>query len=182
MKNSKVKTTRPLLEIKKPLRARVYRAKFRALETTKFLDAKALKAAKKVTIEVGTLEIAGMTQAIAADIRNGMVVALKPVACQGCDGKGATQKRKQIGKAAFKKTIQLVAAALKDGGISTVPMPMPLKLSRRFGFRIPIGPIIIVIGDPDGGFDFCIEIWIGNELCWWCLFGANGCIDFGPPF
>src|SRR4030067_1087093 len=122
MNTSKSKQQRPLVEIKKPLRARVYRAKFRAFETTKFLDVKALRKAKKVTLEVGTLEIAGMSQAIAADIRNGMVVALKPIACIGCDTKNSKKTPRKIGSAAFKKTMQLVGTALKDRGISPPPM------------------------------------------------------------
>ncbi len=179
MSTPKKTKQKPLFEIRSPLRARVYRAKFRAFEATKFLDAKALKRAKRVTIEVGNLEVAGMTQAISAEIRSGMVVALKPVECAGC----GPQNAKKAGSASFKKMIQLVSTALKDRGISPTPLPMPIKISSRQGFQIPIGPIIIVIGDPgDGGFDFCIQVWIGNRFCWWCLFSPTGCIDFGPPF
>jgi len=177
MKSSNRLKQKPIFEIKSPLRARVYRAKFRPFEATKFLDAKALRRAKRVTIEVGRLDAAGMTQTICAEVHNGMVVALKPVGCPGCD----SSRSSKIGHAAFKKTIRLVSAAIKDRGITTTPTPMPIKISSRLGFEIPIGPIIIVIGDPGDGFDLCIEIWIGNKLCWWCLFSPNGCIDFGPP-
>jgi hypothetical protein len=177
MKRSSKITQKPLFEIKGPPRARIYRAKFRPLEATKFLDVQALRRTKKTTIEVGHLDVAGMAPAVSAEIRNGKVVALKPVGCPGC---GSTRSSK-INDAAFKKTIRLVNSALKDRGISTPPLPVPVKISARLGFEIPFGPIIIVIGDPGNGFDLCIEIWIGNKLCWWCVFGPNGCIDFGPP-
>lgn len=179
MRQSRTKKQKPLVEIKTPLRAKVYRGKFRPFESTKFLDSKALRAVKQVTIEVGTIEFAGTSHTISAEIRKGMVVALKPVACNGCDPK----KSRRVGNAALKKTIQLVGQKLRDGGISPPAMPIPLKVSARLGFEIPFGPIIIIIGDPgDGGFDLCFQIWIGNKLCWWCLLSPNGCIEFGPPF
>lgn len=179
MRRSKTKQQRPLVEIKKPLRARVYRAKFRPLETTKFLDVKALRKARKATLEVGTVDVAGTSVAIAADIRNGKIVALKPVTCKGCDAKPSMQGRRKINRAALRKTMQLAGAALKKRGVTPPPMPMPIRVSARLGFEIPLGPIIIIIG-PDG-VDICFQIWIGNRLCWWCLFSPNGCIDFGPP-
>jgi hypothetical protein len=158
---------RLLLVIDKPIKTKAYRAKFRPLETTKFLDGKALRKAKKATLEVGTMEIAGVSKSVAAEIRNGMVVALKPMACEGCDSKRSHGARKKSGGAVFKKTMHLVATALKDRGISPPALPMPIKVSARLGFEIPIGPIIIVIGDPgDGSFDLCFEIWIGNKFCW----------------
>lgn len=172
------KTSKPLLELQAPLKVKVYRAAFRAFEATRYLDASALKAAKKVTIECGTLEFAGFSQVVSAEIRRGQVVALLPVGCKGCE----PRKGKKAGAAALKKSVRLVGQKLRDAGILSPTLPTPVVISRRLGFEIPFGPIIIVIGDPgDGGFDFCVQIWIGNKLCWWCLLSPSGCIGFGPP-
>jgi hypothetical protein len=170
------KKQKPLAEVSSPLRARAYRAKFRPFESTKYLDVAALKAAKKVTIECGTLEVAGISFQVAAEIQRGMIVALKPLGCEGCTPKGS----KKASSAALKKTTAALARKLKQGDISQPALPMPLQISAQRGFDIPIGPIVIVIGG-DIWIDVCIQIWIGNKLCWWCLFGPNGCIGFGPP-
>ncbi|MDO8943558.1 MAG: hypothetical protein Q7U75_10265 [Desulfobacterales bacterium] len=172
------KSQKPILELQSPLKVKVYRATFRAFESTRFLDAAALKATTKATIECGTLEAGGLSQIIAAEIRRGKIVALLPVGCKGC----APRKGGKVGSAVLKKTVRLVAQKLRDAGIETPSMPIPVVISRRLGLQIPFGPIIIVIGDPgDGGFDFCIQIWIGNKFCWWCLLSPSGCIEFGPP-
>jgi len=175
---SRTRAKKPLLQIRKPLRISVYRGKFQAFEATKFLDEKALKAAKKVTIECGTVEAAGIKQTVAAEIRYGVVVALKPIGCAGCEPK---TKPRKLTASQVKQTIRQIESALIANGLDQQPpKPIPLKISRSLGFEIPFGPIIIVIGDPSpGGFDLCFQWWFGNELCWWCLFGANGCITFG---
>lgn len=165
---------KPLVEIRSPLRARAYRAKFRPFEATKYLDARALRSARKATIECGTLEFAGTRLTLEAEIERGMVVALRPIGCEGC----APRKARKVGSAALKKTMRTLARQLEGGGIRQPALPIPLRISSRRGFQIPFGPIIIVIGD----WDFCVEVWIGDRFCWWCLFGPSGCIDFGPPF
>lgn len=167
----------PLLEIRKPLRVRVYRGKFRSFEWTKYLDQRALKATKKATIACGTVEAAGFKQAVSAEIYKGMIVALKPDACDGCEPK----KSAKIGSAALKKAMRQVRRELADRGIDLPVTPVPLRISRQHGFEIPIGPIIIIFGDPAPGgiFDICFEWWNGDTLCWWCLIGSSGCITFG---
>lgn len=180
MKKSKRRSRKqaPLLEIRKPIRIRAYRGEFTPFESTKYLDVRALKRAKKATIECGTVEAAGLKQTVAAEISKGMVVALRPIACEGCNPK--PKKSKKYGRAELKKMMVHVRKELADRGIDVRPKPMPLRISPRLGFQIPIGPIIIIIGDPSpGGFDICFEWWDGNTLCWWCIFGASGCITFG---
>lgn len=169
----------PLLEIRRPVRIRAYRGKFSPFESTKYLDSKALKRAKKATIECGTVEAAGLKQTVVAEIRNGKLVGLKPIACEGCGPKSSQAKR--LNRAEVKKAMQQVRSQLADRGIDVRPRPTALRISPRLGFQIPIGPIIIIIGDPAPGgiFDLCFEWWSGDTLCWWCLIGASGCITFG---
>lgn len=179
MKNAKSRggKTKPLLQLKRPVRIAVYRGKFRPFEATKYLDKRALKSAKKVTIECGTVEAAGFKQPVAAEIRNGKVVALKPLGCSGCEPK---KKPRKLAASKVRRTIRRVEEALREHGLDQPPKPVPVTIS-RLGFEIPIGPIIIIIGDPAPGgiFDLCIQWWNGNTLCWWCLIGASGCITFG---
>lgn len=181
MKKSKgmARKTRPLVEIRKPLRVRVYRGKFRPFEATRYLDAKALKSAKSATIECGTVEAAGVKQAVSAVIRDGKIVSLRPVACEGC---APAKSRRRATAVELKEAMRQVQQKLGDLGLGRPPRPVAVKISRRLGLQIPIGPIIIVIGEPPIGLDFCIQWWDGNRLCWWCIFGPSGCITFGGPF
>jgi hypothetical protein len=178
MKKSNVRARRqaPLLEIRKPMRVRVFRGRFRPYEATKFLDVKALRAARQATIECGTVEAAGVKQTVSAVIRDGKVVALRPVACEGC---APMKSRRKYTATEMKQAMRDVKAAMAARGLDVPLKPMHIKVSRRLGFQIPIGPIIIVIGEPPIGLDFCIEIWDGDKYCWWCLFGPSGCITFG---
>ena len=179
MKNAKSRSRTPLLEVRRPVRIRAYRGKFTPFESTRYLDAKALKRARKATIECGTIEAGGFKQTVSAVIQNGRLVALKPIGCEGC-GPNA-RKPKKLASAELKKVMADVRRQLTDRGLDVRPRSATLRISPRLGFQIPIGPIIIIIGDPAPGgiFDVCFEWWDGNTLCWWCLIGASGCITFG---
>jgi hypothetical protein len=171
------KKPKPLLVLKKPIAAKVYTAKFRPFESTKYLNVKALKAVKSAKLEVGAIEFAGESRTVAAEIKYGKVVGLQPLDCKACDDK----KGKPVKAPAMKKASAQIAAALLKGGVKPPHFPAPVTVSKKLGFQIPIGPIIIVIFDDDIIFDLCIEIWIGNRLCTYCLFQPSTCIDFGPP-
>jgi hypothetical protein len=175
--SSSSKKQKPLLVLKKPFRAKVYAAKFRAFESTKYLNVKALKAVKSAKLEVGAIEFGGESRTVAADIKYGKVVGLHPLDCKACDDR----KRKPVKTPAMKKAAEQIAAALLKSGVKPPHFPAPVKVSSRLGFQIPLGPIIIIILDDDVIFDVCIEIWIGDRLCTYCLFQKNTCIDFGPP-
>lgn len=171
------RTTRkqkPLAEVRSPVRVRAYRAKFRPFEATRYLDVRALRRARKATIECGTLEVAGTSLTLEAEIRHGQIVALKPIGCEGC----TPGKTRKVGSAALKEIMRAVARRLGEREPRQPALPMPLRISARLGLEIPIGPIIIIIGG-DFGLDVCIQVWEGNKLCWWCLFGPSGCIGFG---
>src|SRR5262245_20136744 len=77
------RSARPLATIDRPIRARVYRARLRPFQSTKYLDAKALRKVRKATIEIGTLEAPGMSCPVAAEIRRGLITSLRPVGCAG---------------------------------------------------------------------------------------------------
>jgi hypothetical protein len=169
------KKQKPLFELKTPLRARVYRAKFRPFESTKYLNAKALKSAKKATIECGTVEINGTSVTLSAEIRRGKIVSVKPHACESCSPKTG---KKIFSRSSAKELLRTVARELENRGI---PHPkMALAITGGLGFGIPIGPIVIIIGtDPDEGvdwFDFCIVIYSGAGSCIYCLLAPNACI------
>ncbi len=176
-KSGKTEKSKPLFEVKHPLCARAYKAKFIPFEITKFLDVEALRAAKKkIVLEVGTIEAAGYSLTVAAEIKDGKIVGLRPLHCRG----GGPEKSEKPGAPAFKKTIAALNAGLEERGLLSAAKPVVLVASPRL--EIPIGPIVIVIGDgPGGGWDFCIEITIGRTVCWWCLLSPSGCMTMGPP-
>lgn len=179
MKKARSRNQTPLLEVRRPVRIRAYRGTFTPFESTRFLDVKALKRARKATIECGTIEAGGFTQTVSAVIENGRLVALKPIGCDGCGPRARNPKK--LPGAELKQAMADVRRQLTERGIDVRPRPATLRISPRLGFQIPIGPIIIIIGDPAPGgiFDVCFEWWDGNRLCWWCLIGASGCITFG---
>jgi hypothetical protein len=179
-KNTKRKD-KPLFRIRGALEVRAYRAKFRAYEATRYLNVGALRAKRKVTIEFGALEVAGKSYPVSVEIRNGSITSLIPSECTGCESK-AHGRKKKIGSAALKKIMQAVDSELKERGLSTLRLPVPLKrvVSRR-AINIPLGPIVITIGDlGDDGFDCCVTIYIpGFNICWCCVF--NGCHCYAMP-
>jgi hypothetical protein len=171
------KAAKRLFEVKTPLRTRAYKSKFIPFESTKFLDVAAVRAAKKaVSLEVGTIEAAGYSLTVAAEIKDGEIVRLRPLHCPGCE----PAKSNKPDASAFKKTVAALNAGLEERGLLKAGKPVPLVVSPRL--EIPIGPIVVIIGDPGTGtWDFCIEITIGRTTCWWCLRSARGCMTLGPP-
>ena len=136
--------------------AKIYRAKFRPFQATKFLDTGALRRVAKTTIEIGTVEAPGISFTLAAEIRKGMITRLSPVSCRGC-------KPGRVSRAKLKKV--LTDARQRREVKSSPKLPMRLAISRTRG--IIIGPIVIVI---DEGIP-CVWIWIGQFLCIICEFG-----------
>jgi hypothetical protein len=169
------KKQKPLFELTTPLRARVYRAKFRPFESNKYLNTKALEAAKSATIECGTVEINGKSVTLSVAIRQGKIVSLKPHACESCSPKSG---KEAVSRSTAKELLQTVARELEN---RRIPHPkIRISLRGGLGFGIPIGPIVIIIGtDPDEGvdwFDFCIVIYSGAGSCIYCLLSPNACI------
>lgn len=172
----------PLLKLSGPTRVTAHRARFTPYASTRFLDAKALSRARSATIEVGTLEAAGAKVTVAAEIRGGRVVALKPIGCENCGPKGRAPA-----KGPHARALKAASAAIAERGLVEPFESFPVKISSRAGFQIPIwpgrhGPIIIIVGDPNGTgtFDFCVQ-WStsSSEICWWCLIGESGCMRLG---
>jgi len=60
------KPQRALATIVWPLKAKLYRGKFRPFESIKYLDVAALKQAKNVPIEIGTIEAPGVRATLVA--------------------------------------------------------------------------------------------------------------------
>ena len=167
----KSKSQVPLLTVGGKVKAEVHKAKFRAFATTRYLDIEALKKAKKAVIEIGSVEASGVTATIAAEIRNGAITRIKPVACQSCAKREAEAKGS---KAELKKVVLEALKRVRDSGQRLVKMPIAIMSARSFD--IPIGPIIITIGWPP---DICIVVQEPDgEICWYCLTTPDGCV--GP--
>ena len=172
------RTAGALFTLKAPLEATAYRGKIRPFEATRYLNVRALKAARrKVTIEIGTIEAGGKSFPVAAEIRRGQIVALRPLACVGChDGK---PKSHRLNAAALKQTMLAVEKELERRNIAGPRLPAPLRISAERAFSIPLGPIVITIGDlGSDGWDACITIYIpGFNICWCCIFNGCRCYD-----
>ena len=153
-----VKKQQPLATLPRPLKAKVYRAKFRPFEATKYLNEDALRKVEKTTIEIGTVEAPGVSFTLAAEIQKGMITRLMPVSCGEC-------KPGRISKVKLKKIMAAATERLGDLKTSSPNLPMPLAASGTDG--IVIGPIVIVV---DEGIP-CVWIWIGQFLCLICEFG-----------
>ena len=164
---------KPLLRIRKPLKAVVYRARVKPFETLAYLDVKSLARARRARVEIGVVETPAGGATVVASIRNGQVVRLAPKDCANC-------RRRGRGPANKKLRDVLALTRVKSGVGVALPIPVGVMFRKNVGLRIPIGPIVIVIGEPDE--TFCIE-WTTEDgtLCWWCLFDASGCMHMGPP-
>ena len=166
MKKAKGK---PLFTLNKPVKAEVYRSKFRAFESTKYLNVAALKKAKRAVIESGSIEAPRMSATVAAEIRRGVITKITPVACRNCGN------HKRTGKGS-KSTVKRVAAEAvqRVRGLRLPVFELPKSFSSAREIDIPIGPIVIVIfTDP---IDLCILIdEAGGGWCLWCLFGGSVC-------
>jgi len=170
MATRKPATLKPLLRLRKPVKATVYRAKVRQYDSVKFLDVKALARARRALIEIGSIDTPSGSATVVAEIRNGQVVGLRPKECANCK-----PRRKKLSLDQVKQLIEQVN--VRNG--VTLPLPVA-KTFGPMGLRIPIGPIVIIIGEPD--FGLCIEITKADgTVCWWCLWDPNGCMKMGPP-
>jgi hypothetical protein len=149
---------RPLVTLVRPIKAKIYQAKFRPFESTKYLDEDSLRKVTKATLEIGTVEAPGVSFTLVAEIRKGMITRLAPVSCREC-------KPRRVGKAKLKKVLAEATPRMKNYEKRGPRLPMRLSVSRTRG--IVIGPIVIVI---DEGIP-CVWIWIGQFLCIICEFG-----------
>ena len=70
------KKQKPLLVIDGPVRASVYRGNFKPFAITRLLDASKVKKARKLSIEVGTIEAAGKSATLIAQVEKGMITKL----------------------------------------------------------------------------------------------------------
>lgn len=170
MRRTQTRKTKPLLRIRKPIKTAVYRAKLKPYDSLRYIDVRALARAARARVELGVISTPAGSATVVADIRAGRVAGLRLKDCPGCPS-----KRSRLRKDDLKRIMSQVRV---DGGVK-LPMPVT-RMFGRMGLRIPIGPIIIVIGEPD--MTFCIE-WTRPDgtICWWCLFDASGCMGMGPP-
>ena len=167
------KAQRPLATIGGPLKAKVYRGKFRPFESTKYLDVAALKQAKKVPIEIGTIEAPAVKATLVAEVRKGLITKIKPLGCPNCmKGKPETK----AGKAAFRKVARQALKRVQTLGEPVMKLPIPIESART----IDIGPIVIIYNDH---FDICLVVdFPDGKMCFYCLFGPWICAGpIGPP-
>jgi len=149
---------RPLATIRRPVKAKIYRGKFRLFESTKYLDLKALRRAPKATVEIGTVEAPGVSCTLVAEVRKGMVTRVKPLPCVGC-------KRRRLPTSKLKGLLTEATRRIEALGKPQPRLPMAFKkVGDSWGGTF--GPIVIII---DEGIP-CIWIYIGDTVCVICAF------------
>ncbi len=154
----KAKKQRPLARILRPIRAKIYRGKFRPFESTKYIDQRALRRASKATVEIGTVEAPGVSCTLVAEVRKGMITRVKPLPCVGC-----TRRRPSTPK--LKGLLMEATRRIEALGKPQPKLPMAFKkVGDTWGGTF--GPIVIVI---DEGIP-CIWIYVGDTVCVICAF------------
>ncbi len=170
------KAQRALATIDGPVKAKLYRGKFRAFESTKYLDGAALKQAKKVSIEIGTVEVPGVKATLVAEVREGMITKIKPLGCPNCMKHKPETKTAQ---AAFKKAAREALKRVQTLGEPVMKLPIPIERA----LTIDIGPIVIIFDDDY--FNICIVLDFPDEgmVCMICLFSSRPICagPIGPP-
>ena len=148
----------PLATIRRPVKAKIYRGKFRPFQSTKYLDLAALRRAPRATVEIGTVEAPGVSCTLVAEIRKGMITRLRPLPCVGC-------KRRRLGKSKLKGILTEATKRIEALGKPRPRLPMALAESGGT-WGGTFGPIVIVI---DEGIP-CIWIYVGDTVCIICAF------------
>ena len=150
------KKQKPLFVIDGPIKVAAYRSNFRAFEATKFLDRNKLKKTRKVSLEIGTIEAAGQSATLVAEIEKGMITGLSIEQCANCTPKA------KLSRGQYRKLVHEIAekARATPGGMLT--LPTPLTFAANDYTKISIGPLLIVFGtESDPG----IFVAIGDYFC-----------------
>ena len=150
---------KPLATIRGRVNASIYKAKFQPFESTKYLNVAALKKARKVPIQIGTIEAAGRKVTVEAEVRKGLITNIRPVGCENC----GPLKSKGKASGAFKKMAREVLKRVRDLGKPAVKLPIPISHLARS--HIDFGPVVV---DWVGG-EMCITVtYTDGVICIWC--------------
>ena len=153
------------------IKAKVYKARFRPFQATRYLNIAALKKAKKAVIEIGSIEAAGRSATLAAEIRNGAIVQIRPKPCRNCAKEKAPVKAH---RAELKKVSLEALKRVRDRGLPVVRLPIRITSAQSLDFPDP-GPIIILTWNNHGTICFPIVMPDGS-ICDFCLNGMTICI------
>ena len=166
MKN---KSQKPLFTIGKRVKAKVYKARFRPFQATRYLNIVALKKAKKAVIEIGSIEAVGRSATLAAEIRNGAIVDISPVPCRNCAKEKAQVKAH---RAELKKVAIEAMKRVREKGLPVVQLPIPI--TRVQSFYLGSELIFIFL---DGIFDICFpKYYPDGWFCLDCITGPSVCV------
>jgi hypothetical protein len=169
MRDSFGKRQKPLFVIRRPVRAKGYRSRFKPFETTRFLDASKLAKLRKQSLEVGILEAAGQSATVVAEIRQGAVIGLSLRGCVGC-GRPAKNR-------IDRKTLLAIEEKTRGvrGGKFQLPVRARTATARSGDIFIPIWPWppIVIILEPS---TFCAAIRVGATFCLWCPDTGGTCL------
>jgi len=170
------KTQKPLFVIGGKPKIKAYRSKFTPFALVQYVDWKKLGRAKKQLLEIGTLEAAGRSATLVAEIERGAITRLRLAGCPDCE-----QKRKP------RKVNEKVFYAVRDklmamrGTKVTPPRVLGREVSDK-DITIPIWPWppIVIIVEPES---LCVAIMVGSGqvgshtvFCYYCYGVGGNCL------
>src|ERR1700749_4100362 len=114
------KNQKPFFVVNGPVKVKGYRSNYKPFATTRFLDADKVKKMGKQSLEVGTLEAAGHSATVVAEIRKGTVVGLSLKGCVGCGSTGKPKLDKKTLLAINEKMGTVRGGTFKLPGVASI--------------------------------------------------------------
>jgi hypothetical protein len=171
MKRRKQKTQ---ATIRDPVKPMVYKGRFQPFESIKYLNLAALKKAKKVPIQIGTIQAAGVKATVEAEVHKGLITKIRPVDCENCGPRNS----KGRASGAFKKAMRDALVRVRALSEPTVKLPVSISQLAREG--IDFGPVLIFWRK---GLGMCIAVtYTDGTVCFWCQHKSYSLCLPPPPF
>jgi hypothetical protein len=154
---------KPKATIRDHAKVRIYKAKFQPFESIKYLNVAALKNAKKVPIQIGTIQAAGMTATVEAEVRKGLITKIRPVGCENC----GPRKSKGRASGVFKKVVRDALKRVRALGEPAVKLPVSVSQLTRT--HIDFGPVFITWFGDIPRLSMCITVhYTDGVICTFC--------------
>jgi hypothetical protein len=162
-------TQKPIARVKGKVSASIYKGRFDMAEHVKYLDINALNRAAKAVVEIGSVSAAGISVPLLAEVHKGVVLKIRPTHCASCKPKG----RKSSKGTQFEKVAKAALEKVRDLGLPSVKLPMPIARLRGGGGLFNWTITII-----DDGVEICIVIEVDDgKVCFFCTKTPSFCIN-----
>jgi hypothetical protein len=148
--------------------ASIYRGRFQMAEHMRYLDMKALARVRKAAIEVGSIQAAGVSVPLVAEVQKGIIVKLRPLQCTSCK----PHERNSLTRTERQKAANAALQTVRDKGLHSTRLPMPMARLRDSGLGITITVTV--------DWEVCIVIDFGDRICYFCSKTPSFCLRRDP--